>query len=61
METVGRYVISKWYNSNGVNVVRYGVTKGRGHSIIPEEMRLLWGWYELWEKDASGDNVYVGP
>jgi hypothetical protein len=42
-------------------VVRYGVTKGRGHSIIPAEMRLLWSWYELWQKDADGNSVYVGP
>jgi poly(3-hydroxybutyrate) depolymerase len=60
-ETVGRYVIYKWNNADGVNVVRYGVTKGRGHSIIPDEMRLLWNWYELWQKDAEGNNVYVGP
>ncbi len=59
-ETFGRYLIYKWYNADGVNVVRYGVTKGRGHSIIPEEMRLLWNWYELWKKDPDGNNVYVG-
>ena len=60
-ETVGRYVIYKWNNVDGINVVRYGVTKGRGHSIIPDEMRMLWNWYELWQKDAEGNNVYVGP
>jgi len=60
-ETVGRYSIYKWNNAAGVNVVRYGVTKGRGHSIIPDEMKMLWSWYELWQKDADGNNAYVGP
>jgi poly(3-hydroxybutyrate) depolymerase len=60
-ETVGRQLIYKWNNADDVNVVRYGVTIGRGHSIIPEEMWLLWRWYELWQKDADGNNVYVGP
>ena len=60
-ETVGRQIIYKWNNAAGVNVVRYGFTKGRGHSIIPEEMRVIWSWYELWQKDADGNNVYVGP
>ena len=59
-ETVGRYVIYKWNNAAGVNVVRYSVTKGRGHSIIPAEMRLLWDWYDLWQKDANGHNVLTG-
>lgn len=60
-EMVGRYIIYKWDNVDGVKVVRYGVTKGRGHSIIPDEMKMLWSWYELWQKDAEGNNVYVGP
>ncbi|WP_203861636.1 alpha/beta hydrolase family esterase [Plantactinospora mayteni] len=60
-EMSGRFVTSKWNNEDGVNVVRYTVTKGRGHSIIPEEMELIWDWYELWQKDAEGNNVYVGP
>jgi len=60
-ETIGRYQIYKWNNADGVNVVRYGFTKGRGHSIIPEDMRMIWSWYELWQKDADGNNVYVGP
>ncbi|MFB4274539.1 PHB depolymerase family esterase [Nonomuraea sp. MTCD27] len=59
-ETNGRYLIYKWNNADGVNVVRYGVTKGRGHSIIPEEMRLLWNWYELWKKAPDGSSAYVG-
>ncbi|GAA2160300.1 putative esterase [Humibacillus xanthopallidus] len=61
LERDGRYVMRKWNNAEGVNVVRYGVTLGRGHSIIPSEMRTLWDWYALWQKDASGNNVYVGP
>lgn len=59
-ETAGRFVTYKWSNADGVNVVRYTVTKGRGHSIIPEEMERLWDWYALWRKDAAGNNVYVG-
>ncbi|MFG1679101.1 hypothetical protein ACGFNP_02915 [Nonomuraea sp. NPDC049269] len=59
-ETNGRYLIYKWNNADGVNVVRYGVTKGRGHSTIPEEMRLLWNWYELWKKAPDGSSTYVG-
>jgi hypothetical protein len=43
-----------------LNVVRYTVTKGRRHSIIPEEMERIWDWYVLWQKDAAGNNVYVG-
>jgi poly(3-hydroxybutyrate) depolymerase len=56
-ETVGRHVIHKWNDAYGVNVVRYSVTKGRGHSIIPEEMRMLWDWYQLWRKDVNGTSV----
>jgi len=56
-ESVGRYVVYTWNNAAGTNVVRYSVTKGRGHSIIPAEMQLLWNWYNLWQKDANGNNV----
>ena len=57
----GRFVTSDWNDAAGQNVFRYTLTKGRGHSIIPAEMRLLWDWYELWQRDADGNMVYVGP
>jgi len=60
-ETVGRRTIWSWQNAEGTDVVKYGVTWGRGHSIIPEEMPVLWEWYESWQKNAQGENVYVGP
>lgn len=56
-----RRTVWSWANAQGTDVVRYGVTWGRGHSIIPEEMQVLWDWYELWEKNELGDNTYVGP
>lgn len=57
----GRFVTSDWNDAAGQNVFRYTLTKGRGHSIIPAEMRLLWDWYQLWQRDADGNVVYVGP
>jgi hypothetical protein len=59
-ETIGRHLINKWNNANGLNVVRYSVTKGRGHSITPDDTKKLWNWYDLWQKDANGNNVMVG-
>lgn len=56
-----RRTIWTWENSQGVEVVRYGVTFGRGHSIISEEMPVLWDWLEDWQKNDQGENVYVGP
>lgn len=60
-ETVGRRTIWSWKHAEGIDVVKYGVTWGRGHSIIPEEMPVLWDWYESWQKNDHGENVYVGP
>jgi poly(3-hydroxybutyrate) depolymerase len=59
-ETIGRHVIYKWNNVDGLNVVRYSLTKGRGHSITPDDTKKLWSWYDLWQKDATGNNVMVG-
>lgn len=59
-QQIGRHVIYKWNTASGLNVVRYSVTKGRGHSITPDDTLKLWNWYELWQKDASGANVMVG-
>jgi len=59
-ETIGRHVIYKWNTADGLNVVRYSLTKGRGHSITPDDTRKLWDWYDLWQKDANGNNVMVG-
>ena len=59
-ETIGRHVIYKWNTADGLNVVRYSVTKGRGHSITPDDTRKLWDWYDLWQKDANGNNVMIG-
>jgi len=53
-------VIYKWNNVVGVNVVRYSLTKGRGHSITPDDTKKLWTWYDLWQKDVTGNNVMVG-
>lgn len=60
-ENTYRRTVWSWKNAAGTDVVRYGVTWGRGHSIIPEEMPVLWEWFESWQKDAQGQNVYVGP
>jgi poly(3-hydroxybutyrate) depolymerase len=57
----GRRTIWSWENAQGVEVVKYGVTFGRGHSIISEEMPVLWEWFENWKKNGEGENVYVGP
>jgi len=59
-ETIGRHVIYKWNTSDGLNVVRYSLTKGRGHSITPDDTKKLWNWYDLWQKDGNGNNVMVG-
>ena len=59
-ETIGRHVIYKWNTADGLNVVRYSLTKGRGHSITPDDTRKLWDWYDLWQKDANGNNVMIG-
>jgi poly(3-hydroxybutyrate) depolymerase len=60
-ETTHRRTVWSWTDAAGTDVVRYGVTWGRGHSIIPEEMPVLWEWFESWRKNARGENVYVGP
>lgn len=57
VEHVGRYDISSWKDANGTTVARYGVTRGRGHSTIADEARVLWDWYSHWHKDAQGNNV----
>jgi poly(3-hydroxybutyrate) depolymerase len=59
-ETSARRTVWSWQNAKGLDVVRYGVTWGRGHSIIPEEMPVLWDWYEQWTKNAAGENVPAG-
>ena len=59
-ETIGRHLIYKWNNADGQNVVRYSVTKGRGHSITPDDTKKLWNWYDLWQKDTNGNNVMIG-
>ncbi len=56
-EWVGRYDLYHWTGADGVETVRYGVTRGRGHSIVPDEMNLLWDWYRLWRKAPDGSNV----
>ena len=60
-ENTHRRTVWSWKDAAGTDVVKYGVTWGRGHSIIPEEMPVLWEWFESWEKNAAGENVYVGP
>lgn len=59
-EDTHRRTVWSWKNADGVDVVKYGVTWGRGHSIIPEEMPVIWEWFESWKKNASGENVFVG-
>jgi poly(3-hydroxybutyrate) depolymerase len=50
----GRYENYGWTNAAGEEVVKYTITHGRGHSIIPAEMELLWDWFEGWElKDGQ--------
>ncbi|WP_449397163.1 hypothetical protein [Devosia riboflavina] len=50
----GRYETYGWTNAAGEEVVKYTITHGRGHSIIPAEMELLWEWFEGWElKDGA--------
>jgi len=50
----GRYETYGWTNAAGEEVVKYTITRGRGHSIIPAEMELLWDWFEGWElKDGK--------
>lgn len=60
VQTIGRHRIYKWNNANALNVVRYSVTLGRGHSITPDDTWKLWNWYDLWQKDVNGTNVMVG-
>lgn len=45
----GRYETYGWNNAAGEEVVKYTITHGRGHSIIPAEMGLLWDWFEGWQ------------
>lgn len=59
-ENTHRRTVWSWKNAAGTDVVKYGVSWGRGHSIIPEEMPVLWDWFEGWQKNAQGENVYVG-
>ncbi|TDO46796.1 poly(3-hydroxybutyrate) depolymerase [Kribbella sp. VKM Ac-2527] len=59
VQRVGRYDISSWKNADETTVARYGVTRGRGHSTIAEEARVLWDWYSRWNKDAQGNNVQL--
>jgi poly(3-hydroxybutyrate) depolymerase len=59
-ENTHRRTVWSWKNAAGTDVVKYGVTWGRGHSIIPEEMPVLWEWFESWQKNSQGENVYVG-
>jgi poly(3-hydroxybutyrate) depolymerase len=56
-----RRTVWSWKNAAGTDVVKYGVSWGRGHSIIPEEMPVLWAWFDSWQKNAQGENVYIGP
>ena len=44
----GRFETYGWTNSAGEEVLKYTITHGRGHSIIPAEMELLWDWFENW-------------
>lgn len=59
-ENMHRRTVWSWQDAAGTDVVKYGVTWGRGHSIIPEEMPVLWEWFESWQKNSQGENVYVG-
>lgn len=54
----GRFETYAWTNSEGEEVVKYTITHGRGHSIIPAEMKLLWDWFEGWEL-SEGQSVPV--
>lgn len=54
----GRFETYAWTNSEGEEVVKYTITHGRGHSIIPAEMNLLWDWFERWEL-SEGQSVPV--
>lgn len=55
--TQGRYHTYEWTNEAGLPVARYTVTLGRGHSIIADEMNLLWDWYDQWQQDENGKVV----
>jgi poly(3-hydroxybutyrate) depolymerase len=57
VERAGRYDLSSWKDANGTTVAKFGVTRGRGHSTIADEARVLWDWYTQWHKDAQGNNV----
>lgn len=54
----GRYENYGWTSAAGEEVVKYTITHGRGHSIIPAEMELLWDWFEGWQL-TDGKSVPV--
>ena len=54
-----RYTNYVWSSTSGIPMVRYTVTAGRGHSFLPDELRMIWDeWFSCWQKDANGNNVY---
>lgn len=55
----GRYLTYEWRNAAGQTVVRYSVTKGRGHSFVPSDAPLLWDWYASWKRDADGHSTPI--
>jgi poly(3-hydroxybutyrate) depolymerase len=57
----GRYETYAWTNEAGEEVVKYTITHGRGHSIIPEEMSLLWNWFEGWRLEDGQSVVATTP
>ncbi len=55
-----RYLNYSWNNAEGIPMVRYTITEGRGHSFLPEEMWTLWDeWFSHWHQDGEGNNVYM--
>jgi Poly(3-hydroxybutyrate) depolymerase len=55
----GRFMTYEWKNAADIPLVRYTVTMNRGHSILPQEMKLIWQWLSQWRKDITGNLVYT--
>jgi len=48
------------WSADNTPVVRYNVTHGRGHSIIPKEYELMWDeWFSKWQKNENGENIFI--
>lgn len=60
VKTEGRYTTYEWQNKDGITLYRYTQTAGRGHSFVPEEMQMLWDWFENWSRDAQQGILYNG-